>query len=199
MLALETEIRQRDITGIIDLPEIAEGSSSATNVFLCPMDFPATYRSPGKLYAHPDDYKILRTHIPPNLFAYRHDTRSRLLMRLSFQLAEDDRFVAASFVVDTGCSYSFLFSDELWRILSANNRIVTDEVGTRYVQTTLGGTSAKCLVSNDVPDGHKPANFIGLPMFFLLGVKFQQTKMSALKYENECSTTSLSHVDFTYI
>ena len=43
MLALETEIRQRDITGIIDLPEIAEGSSSATNVFLCPMDFPATY------------------------------------------------------------------------------------------------------------------------------------------------------------
>ena len=31
MLALETEIRQRDITGIIDLPEIAEGSSSATN------------------------------------------------------------------------------------------------------------------------------------------------------------------------
>jgi hypothetical protein len=41
---------------------------------------------------------------------------------------------------------------------------------------------AKMIVKEDVPDNHKPANVMGLPMFFLLGLPFWQGKLSDLTY-----------------
>lgn len=200
MFSIEKEIRNRCIgeqVGIIDEPP------NETHLVLIPEDYPLLYRSSTKLFAHPEDYKVTEDFVPPSMFVFKHETRTRLFVRLSFRLDSDggleykSRFVSATFVMDTGCSPHFIISDELWGILSSHKRIHESELGPSYIDTKVGGKHAKCRVSNDVPSQHKPANFLGLPMFFLLGVKFPAIKIGELDYEkSDCSQGAIQHTPF---
>ena len=54
-----------------------------------------------------------------------------------------------------------------------------------YIKTELLAESMNLTVHDDLPDMHKPANFLGLPMFFLLSINFKHTSIGRLNYDIE--------------
>lgn len=117
-------------------------------------------------------------------------------MRFSFSLAEN-MYVTSTFVVDTGCCSHFLLCDTLWNILLCNGRLLKDVF---YIKIKVGEISTKCLVYNEMPENHKPVNIIGLPMFFLLNLKFRHNKIQSFTFdEQNCAYDCVDFVNFDFL
>lgn len=201
MLSIENEIRnnrsideQFSSVGILE-----ERKTESINVLLIPEDFPKLFRGLDdkmRKYAHPDDYKITETPMAPYVFVYKDGIRTRLFMRLSFKL--NNGYVSATFIFDTGCSVHFLISPILKSFL--RERIKRNDTGENYLKTVVDDMNALCIVKDDVPEGHQPANFMGLPMFFLLGVHFQKQRIATFDFdEDDTAHNVLSFANFPYI
>jgi hypothetical protein len=106
---------------------------------------------------HPYDYKFSEVPIEKELIFHEHKMRHpRLLLRCSLQLAESV-FCPMTFVLDT-CAPKVYLSANAKSILAEYNLHVTDtELGVEYVKL-LGGKYR----TEDTPEGHAPANIIGL-------------------------------------
>lgn len=179
MLSLQ-EIERSSVTSRSDKEESLLNSPAAT--MLIPEDYPKMFRGISKLYAHPEDYCIDSEPIKPNLFLYKPDTRIRLFLRISIKISEN-QFTAATFLFDTGCCPHFNVSPVLKNLIRC--RIEKSDIGADYLVTNVNGESAKCIVKEDLPEIHKPANVMGLPMFFLLGLSFQQNRVAAFEYDGD--------------
>jgi len=57
-------------------------------------------------------------------------------------------------------------------------RIIENEVGDSFIKMIINGESVKLVVVESVPLQHQPANIMGLPMFFLMGLHFKQQQSS---------------------
>ena len=163
-------------------------------------DFPKLFRgleNKEQIYAHPDDYKYTNEPIIPQIFLYKAGVRIKIFMRVSFQIAKD-RYISATFVCDTSCIAHFLISDKLKLFLK--ERIHKSDVGPDYLKTNLNGENVECVVKDDVPKSHQPANIIGLPMFFLLGIQFPKQRLSTFNYdEQDVAYDVASFTEFSYI
>jgi len=155
---------------------------------LLPVDYPKPFRGliPGsKLYAHPDDYKIDGKPMKPELFLYRNDDlRTRLFLRTSIKLSEDaddESYTSATFLFDTGCCPHIMLSEYLQDLLA--KRVKTDTFPGDYMKIKIGQNYHNCQVRSDLPDIHKPANVLGLPMFFSLGIKFKGAHINAFSLD----------------
>jgi hypothetical protein len=167
------EIERAYPTNRSDKEENVLISPAAT--ILIPEDYPKMFRG---TYAHPDDYRIDNKPIKPHLFFYKPDTRIRLFLRISIKISEN-QFTAATFLLDTGCCPHFNMSPVLKNLISS--RFVKSDIGPDYLVTKINEESAKCIVK----EIHKPANVMGLPMFFLLGLSFQQNRVAAFEYDRD--------------
>lgn len=167
------------MTSIIDEHDIP-----SPTLCLIPEDYPKLFRDPNKLYAHPDDYKVDSTAISPQLFVYKDGIRSRLFLRISIKLSETgSQFTTATFLLDTGaCAHMFL-SDTLFNLIKA--RIHMEDAGPDYITTTVGGQNINCQIKKDLPKIHQPANVMGLPMLFLMGLTLRQERLSRFTFNED--------------
>ena len=130
------------------------------------------------MYAHPDDYKKDSKPIEPTIFLYKPDARVRLFLRTSFQLTETT-FTAATFLVDTGCCSYLNICEDLKKILRP--RIKRADTG-NYLETVVNGNKGFITLDSDLPD---IANVIGLPMFFYLGISFNNQRIGNFDYDED--------------
>jgi len=165
-------------------------------LLLFPEDYPPSFRSPAKLYAHPDDYMVSDGAISPYVFLYRDGTRVRLFYRTSLR-TNDGKFTTATFLLDTGGCPALYLSPTLQTLL--RDRIEVDDLGTRWIRTNIGGEDVRLLVRFDLPSEHRPANVMGLPMFFLLGLTFPQVRINTLVFDEEGVSTNCAEAHLPYI
>eukprot|EP00834_Sanchytrium_tribonematis_P008498 NODE_1019_length_2612_cov_0.385595.p1 type:complete len:159 gc:universal NODE_1019_length_2612_cov_0.385595:341-817(+) len=138
-------------------------------MLLTPEDYPKPFRTPDKLYAHPNDYIVTNNIIQPNIFYYRRNQRARLFLRLSI-IIENDQYTIATFLLDTGCCTHLYVNDRLYGLLK--HRIMMDELGFEYIEMNIHGDRAKCLVKST--GNQQSANVMGLPMLILIGINLKQ-------------------------
>ncbi|KAI9103800.1 hypothetical protein DFS34DRAFT_605888 [Phlyctochytrium arcticum] len=172
--------RMQAPSGIID-----ESEPPSLTILLIPEDYPKAFRTQGKLYAHPDDYEIDNKPISPDLFLYKVGTRVRIFLRLSLALdgTAETKYTTGTFLLDTGACPHFYLSVRLWHLLKP--RIQRQDVGDDYIVVKANGEDCKCVVKRDLPDAHQPANVMGLPMLFLLGLQLVQKRLSVLTFDEE--------------
>ena len=121
---------------------------------LCGADFPTHYVD----MRHPDDGKITDESIEPEFYRHRRPHHHRLILRISFQL-ENGKYVALSFVYDTGAPGSFYLSPWADEILADGGRRLEGEAGNTYLKVL-----DKAAATQETPRTHQPANIIGLSM-----------------------------------
>ena len=160
---------------------------SPTAAFLLPTDYPDFYRGhePGsKVYAHPRDYKLdMQAIQTPEMLVYKGpNSRNRLFLQTSFKLT-DNYFTAATFLLDAGFGSHFQFCDELYGMMVRNGRV--NQNGPFDSLVTTINDREKCLVQNDVSHNQNPANVIGLPMYFALGLKFNAEDITKMVMDKD--------------
>lgn len=153
--------------------------------------------SPGtKKYAHPDDYKIDTQPIKPEVFLYKPDARNRIFLRTSFKLTEST-YTAATFLLDTGCTSHLNICSDLKNILEP--RVKIGDSGD-YIEANVNNEKAFLTIDCDLPDVHKPANVIGLPMFFYLGLSFKQQRIGTFKFDKDrIARDACTFANFPYL
>lgn len=143
---------------MVDDNEVTEG-----DLVLHDADFPDSFVH----MKHPEDGITADTAIEPEFIRHRRAHHHRLLLRASFKLA-NDKFVAFTFVCDTGAPDSFYLSPETDKILSDGGRRVEDEAGNTYIEV-LGKRAA----TRETPRTHQPGNIIGLTLLERLGLSVE--------------------------
>jgi hypothetical protein len=136
-------------------------------------------------YAHPDDYKFDSHPIKPNVFIYKAGGRQRLFLRASTKL-DSTTFTTATYLFDTSCSVPLQISEYLNKKI--RGRILKSD-SADYIEFTMTNRVNNLTVHYNLPNVHKPANFAGLPLFFLLGVRFKHEGVGGLEYDED----GLSH------
>jgi hypothetical protein len=103
-------------------------------------------------------------------------------MRISIKLAENS-FISATFLMDTGCCSHLMVSPILMALIKP--RLIKNEVGNDHIVTQVNNKSVICVVSPMEDERHQPANLIGLPLFFLMGIQFTEQKVSSFEYDKD--------------
>jgi hypothetical protein len=136
---------------------------SSDEILLSSADFPASWSH----MAHPDDYVETEEPIPLEIFYHSKPHHNRTLLRASFKVGEG-RFVAMSFIVDSGAPSGIYLSPAARSKLEACGRLGVDEADNEFIEIVgLGKTSVQ-----DTVVIHQPANIIGLPLIRKLGINF---------------------------
>eukprot|EP01031_Cornospumella_fuschlensis_P026708 gene26708-32274_t len=154
-------------TKVGDLSDSAEISPTA--LLLMPKDYPKAFRgyAPGtKKYAHPDDYKEDNVPVKPEIFLYKSgDGHNRIFMRVSSRTTPDGdenvKFTSATFILDTRCCHDLEVCEDLGRLLT--HRWKKDSVHD-YIKIQIENDTHMCYIKSDLPEGHKLANVMGLPV-----------------------------------
>lgn len=140
---------------------IEDTDASQGDLLLCEADFPPNYVN----MKHPEDGKVTETPITPEFIRHKRPHHHRLVLRASFKLPNNNKFVAFSFVCDTGVPGSFYLAPFADKILEDGGRSLEDEAGNTYL-TVLDKPAA----TQETPRSHQPANVIGLSMLEKLGL-----------------------------
>jgi hypothetical protein len=168
-------------------------SGSPTAIVLCPEDYPENFRGHGditKVFAHPLDYELVDAPIKPEVFVFKPGSRCRMFFRVSIKVG--DRFFSATFLLDSGCCPHINASEVLYGLIKP--RLVRSDVGESFMQTLVNGNVVKIVVKREVPTIHQPANIMGLPMFFLMGLTFKQQRIATLVFdENDVACDCAAH------
>lgn len=154
---------------------LEESEVTCRDLLLCEADFPKNYKN----MSHPDDYKERDEPLPVSRFINEKLGHWRLIMRVSFKLA-NGKYLPMSFVCDSGAPYHFYLSDKAMDMLTSGGRIKPDEVENPYMDDIVGGKAAV----KETPYNHKPANIMGLRMMQRLGCKISQ---DSFDFESEFS------------
>lgn len=155
--------------------------NSPIALIVTPDDYPRGFRGEQDstlIYAHPEDYKISKFAIKPDLFFYKPGFRVRLFLRISCELSEG-YFFSATFMLDSGCCPGINASSRLYELLRP--RLVNSEAD-RYLRATVAGNSVKIIVKQNLPESS--ANVMGLPMFFIMGLSFKQQMSSRFHFDS---------------
>ncbi|KAJ3224779.1 hypothetical protein HK099_007898 [Clydaea vesicula] len=181
IISLAQEIRATNMdlnssSGIID-----ESDLPSPTTLLLPEDYPKIFRNPQKLYAHPEDYLSDKEPITPQLFLYKDGPRSRLFLRISLKI--NDGFTAATFLLDTGACPHMYISSQLKELI--RKRIMMDDAGSDFIKCKVGEDEINLVIKEDLPKIHQPANVMGLPMLFLMGLNLKQGRTSSFVYSDD--------------
>jgi len=116
-------------------------------------DFPSNYTN----MHHPDDYKLTTQPIEKELIFHQFKMRHpRLILRFSIKLAENV-FTSMSFVLDTGAPKVYISAFAKPLLVQHCLLVEDEELGVKYVK--FFGREYR---TEDTPEGHAPANIIGL-------------------------------------
>eukprot|EP01031_Cornospumella_fuschlensis_P037420 gene37420-45441_t len=157
-----------------------------SNFLLMPEDYPKAFRgyAPGtKKYAHPDDYKEDNAPVKPENFLYKSGDgyNRKFFIRVSFRTTPDGdenvKFTSATFL-DTGCCHDLEVCEDLGQLLT--HRWKKDSVHD-YIMIEIENDTHMCYIKSNSPEGHKPVNVMGLPLFFALGLQFHQQFYSSTR------------------
>jgi len=128
---------------------------------------------------HPDDYKITDHPIQPEHIFHEVDGRHpRLILRCSVKLAVG-KFCSMSFVLDTGAPKIYLCDDAAKIMTDSGIRVIDKELGIIYV--TLLGRKYRV---EKTPDGHSPANIIGLKTLCRWGLRLHDEPVLGFTFDN---------------
>ena len=127
-----------------------------------PEDFPGRKQEP-----HPGDYIVTASPIDPCFIYHQYPGRqNRLSLRVSWCLGPE-RFVAMTFILDTGAPNHFYLSNKALQVLEdAEITCVSEDLDIEYVYVF----GRKALVET-TPNACQPANIIGLKMLKRLGMQ----------------------------
>jgi len=171
---------RRYFDGIIDIDDKSE-------ILMQPLDYPENFRGhePGtKLYAHPDDYQKETKPITPEFFLFRGPNgRGRLFLRASFKISKETKpsmFTSATFFVDSGACPELTVCEDLYKLLEPR---IVQHFRYDFIHTEINGKKLKFQVSTSLDAKHKPANLMGLPVFFALGLKFHTAAVDELEHD----------------
>jgi hypothetical protein len=139
---------------MVDDDKVTEG-----DLLLHDQDFPDSFVH----MKHPEDGIIVDHAIVPECIRHRRAHHHRLLLRVSFKLA-NEKFVPFTFVCDTGAPDSFYLSPYADKILADGGRRIEDEAGNTFI-AILNHPAA----TRDTPATHQPGNIIGLTLLERLG------------------------------
>lgn len=139
-------------------------------------DFPTFYLN----FAHPEDYIIRNEPVPVECIFHQHNLRHpRILLRISVRLTES-QYMAVTFVLDTGAPKVYT-SQRLHDVLSQYNIERQDEdLGIEYI--SLFGKKYAC---ERTPEGHSPANIIGLKTLCNWGLQLTDSPEFAFSFARE--------------
>lgn len=157
-LEMDHNIKKENMSGIIDVTDSAQ--------------MPVTYRGKCASCAEPTTFEVL---------LYKSGARCNLFLTASFRLAENS-FITATFLMDTRCSHHFVVGPTLMALL--RSRLVRNDVGHDYIETTVNGIRVKCAVA-PAPNDDDDVNLVGLPLFFLLGLEFEQDALSHFCFDKD--------------
>lgn len=158
---------------MIDQDEISEQS-----LLLHDGDFPPHYRA----MLHPHDLQIYKGEMPDEPIEYVHPNSNdinRLICRIPIHL-DANHWTKASFVIDTGCSVSFMFGPPLLALMRDWNKIKHDD-NFSYIKTTFGCMPSGKYRVDPTPDKHHNANIIGLRTMIKLGFSIDEERMVFMK------------------
>jgi hypothetical protein len=126
-------------------------------------DFPSTFVNK----AHPQDYILSASSIVSEYIfhEYRGLRHPRLIWRVSYKLGEH-AYMPISFVLDTGAPKMYLCS-HLMNILIERELVVKDHDMEVVYMMMLGHK----FVVEETPEGHAPANIMGLRALCTLGLQ----------------------------
>eukprot|EP00667_Euglena_gracilis_P024136 EG_transcript_27576 len=125
-------------------------------------DFPPNYIN----FAHPDDYTIQPQAIQQeHIYLHRHPAHKRLLLRVSLKLRQNE-FVPMTFVIDTGAPQPLWLGRFARRLLRDKGFLKKN--GNEELILLVHGEQR---VVYKTPRGHLPANMMGLPLLFDLGLR----------------------------
>jgi hypothetical protein len=165
---------------------------------LIPEDYPLSFRNPDKLYAHPRDYLEESSPIAPQVFLYKKGPRSRIFLRISVRLEEEGpKWTTATFLLDTGACAHFYFCPRLVQLLK--KRMYMEGGADDFIKVKMGDKVFNCNVKEDLPSAHQPANVMGLPMLFMLGLKLKQERISRFTFNEEGVATDIGTQELAYI
>jgi hypothetical protein len=118
--------------------EFEDSEVTVGDFLLHDADFPKGYVH----MKHPDDAVVPVTEqaIAPVLTRHKRAHHHQLLLRVSFKL-QDEKFVAFTFVCDTGAPDSIYLSPETDEILFEGGRRIEDDAGNTYINI-LGNRAA---------------------------------------------------------
>eukprot|EP01032_Pedospumella_encystans_P020685 gene20685-23493_t len=133
----------------------------AQELMLTNEDFPPHYVN----MQHPDDYILSDSPIKKELIFHEHKGRhSRLHLRCSVKLMENV-FCPMSFVLNTGAPKIYLSLNAKAILENYNLHCTDDDLGVTFVN--LLGHRYR---TEDTPEGHAPANIIGLKALCRWGI-----------------------------
>lgn len=122
-------------------------------------------------------------------------------MRISIRItAKEDKnhsWTTATFLIDTGACAHMYLSQTLVRMMK--KRTFMEDGGSDYVEVEAGGTLNKCIFKDELPSVHQPANVMGLPMLFLMGLRLKQGKTSTFHFDDEGVAYDIGEQDLTWI
>ena len=64
------------------------------------------------------------------------------------------------------------------------SRLVRNDVGHDYIETTVDGNRVDCAVA-PAPNDDDDVTLVGLPLFFLLGLEFKQDALSHFSFDKD--------------
>ncbi|KAI9103127.1 hypothetical protein DFS34DRAFT_646511 [Phlyctochytrium arcticum] len=154
---------------------IVTASGMNPAILLSRLDYPEEYLTPGKMFAHPNDYEITTEPIEPDVFYYARYSHRRIFARLPVALG-NDKWTSATFIVDTGAGGWFYLSEPLLNILDDYQRVKDDDLGGIFIEVDIGGTGTpqKC-PCDEVPRQYIQGNIIGLPVLLMAGFSIKKT------------------------
>lgn len=126
--------------------------ASQGDLLLCEADFPSSYVN----MKHPGDGILTDVPITPEFIRHHRPHHHRHILRASFKV-KNCKYVALSFVCDTGAPGSFYLSPWADRILEEGGRRLEDEAGNTYIRVL-----DKPAATQETPRTHQPANIMGL-------------------------------------
>jgi hypothetical protein len=142
---------------------VEDSEVTVGDLLLHDADFPNGYVH----MKHPEDAVVTEQAMAPVLTRHKRAHHHRLILRVSFKL-QDGKFVAFSFVCDTGAPDSIYLSPETDDILFRGGRRIEDDAGNTYINI-LGRRAA----TRETPRTHQPANIIGLTLLEHLGLSLE--------------------------
>jgi hypothetical protein len=144
------------------------------------------FGNPGsKFFADADDYKKDSKPVEPEIFLYNLLLEFVHFCAHSFKLAESTFNLRRFLLILSVAPVSI--SRDLKSVLKPRIRRADRE---NYIETIVDNKGF-LTVDSDLPDTHKQANIIGVPMFFYLGIGFTCSGVGSFQFDVKISLAML--------
>ena len=74
-----------------------------------------------------------------------------------------------------------------------------EDAGLDFIKTIIDGEEINCQIKKNLPVAHQPANVMGLPMLFLMGLTLRPSRTSRYPFNEDGTADNVATQQFEYI